>query len=162
MDLGVSQSFLASLFDVARSFLSSDSNSSCRLLWGRIHSFYRRTSPESQLQNLKPSTLQGRAHAKLRTKARETRCLVQFGVQLAREVLDDRPECKAARLAAELLAECYEQLSQDKFHKPTLQRSCDAFAVQYASLHAYGVAHDLRRWLLKPKFHMMQVIVPLK
>ena len=77
MDLGVSQVFLGSLFNLCMTKFSGGEQDKCRELWRRMQLYYKKTQVENQLQTLKPSMMKGKNHPKLRGKAGEARSLVE-------------------------------------------------------------------------------------
>ena len=159
MDLGVTQIFLGSLFNLCMTKFSGSENENCTELWRRMQQYYKRTQCENQLQTLKPSMLKGKGHPKLRGKAGETRSLVAFGFEIAENVLTSGDEELAARAAAKQLAEMYRQLSRNVFDAVKLQNSCDLFSRQYVALHMHQAHLGGQRWPIKPKFHLMQELM---
>ena len=159
VDLGIAQIFLGSLFDLCLSTQEGDEFRKCNWLWGLMQSHYKRQQTESRLQQLRPSMLKGKNHPKLRSKAGECRGLVPFGLEVAEGVLGDGPEENAAKTAARLLCECYNNLSRETFDRENLQRNCDLFSLQYVALSTFAKDQGLKRWPLKPKFHPFQELV---
>ena len=160
MDLGVAQIFLGSLFDLVMGYFDGDLTAKTNTLWKHIQAYYKRTKVENQLQNFKPTMLQGKNHPKLRSKAGETRSLIDFAVSISKQVLDAAdPEARAATVAAQALQECYALLSRSRFRQQDMEDACNRFSAQYVALSAWSEQHGGRRWPLKPKFHLMQEMV---
>ena len=159
MDLGVSQVFLGSLFDLCMSKFPGNAHAKCNELWQRMQAYYERTGVENQFQTLKPTMLQGKRGPKLRGKAGETRSLIGFGMELAESMLTAGDEELAARAAAVQLANCYSQLSRERFRPADMQVACDMFSAQYIALRKHQERQGGTRWPVKPKFHLMQELM---
>ena len=69
--------------------------------------------------------------------------------------LGDTPEQQAAKLCAKSLNQCYCLLSSAAFDAQKMARACQTFALQYTGLSELALAMGVRRWGVKPKFHMM-------
>ena len=71
----------------------------------------------------------------------------------------EEPEEAAAKVAANLLSSCYDQLQRGRFSKSELQSSCDKFSTQYVALAEWSKAHGSKRWPIQPEFHLLQELV---
>ena len=121
-----------------------------------ITDYYVRKECSSRLDRLTPTMLKKeKAKApKLRAKAGEARDLVGFAKETADILLGTSDEHAAAKSAASSLLDCYTLLSTDSFNRQQLQAASTKFALQLTGLSAYAKEHDLKRWALKPKFHL--------
>lgn len=156
-DLGVAQDFLGNFFIYILTFLPGTNNDQrVAALFLRMQSFYTRTKAESRLDDLSYAMLRkaGSAAPKLRSKAGESRCLVPFAAELARELLTDATDTmqQTVKECAVLLNRCYSCLTRATYVHELLQQSSRKFCTLYAALAA---ASD-NLWTVKPKFHLWQ------
>lgn len=157
VDLGVCADFLGSILSLFLTTLPGRSlQERCNALFVRMQDYYREQKSENRLPKLVPTMLRKEKakYPKLRAKAGEARDLVLFAKIAARELLGDTTEHACARECATALLDCYSCLSTTGFDGERFAQVATTFGLQYTGLHAYAVANDLRRWGLKPKFHL--------
>ena len=157
VDLGVCPDFLGSLFTLFLSVLpGANATQKCNELYSMITRYYRENQCSSKLDRLTPTMLKKEKAKvpKLRAKAGEARDLVGFAKEAADSLLGKSDEHAAAKSCASSLLDCYQLLSADHFNRQQLSAAATKFALQYSGLNAYAKAHGLRRWALKPKFHI--------
>jgi hypothetical protein len=161
VDMGVAQDFLGSLFvRCLRHLPGKNQEEQCASLHRKMIEYYKAMpeQPQSKMLQLKLSMLKkrGSPYPKLRAKGGEVKSLIPFAEKLAKEVLGNSAECKAIKLCASSLLECYKQLSKDSFAKEDLLASATKFGLQYAGLHKVSQERGESLWPMKPKFHMFQ------
>lgn len=157
MDLGVAADYLGSLFSLLLTVLPGASQTErCNALFTKIREYYARTGSESKLPKLVPTMIKKdkAPFPKLRAKAGEVRDLILFAKEAADELLGDSVEHASVKACSHALWECYECLRVQTFNTKKFQDACQRFALLYIGVHEFSKAHDLKRWPLKPKFHL--------
>ena len=159
-DLGVTSDFLAGLFLLVCKKLGGASHTAqVNSLWHKMHEFYNRTAATSRLDMLKPSMLkQPKKTPKLRAKAAEARALVPFGLEVAREFLDDSVVLEhTAKVAMQHLSQCYDLLSPEVFSADLMGHHSLRFCLLYVALEEAMP----EQFHIKPKLHMFQELTQM-
>ena len=154
-DLGVSQVALGNLFWELLPSFGPNRAAQIKHLWERINTYYKYADVSSKIQTLTSKMIkQPSKKPKLRTKGGETRGLIRFAAELAREHFEaagtDRAHALMRTFA--VLYDCYLFVSAIPFDAKAFSDSCRHFLILYASL---GNGED-GFWSVKPKFHMFQ------
>ena len=159
-DLGVSQVALGNLFYELLPTVGSVRAEQVANLWAKIKTYYRNGNAPSQIQTLTLEMIRlPNKGPKLRTKGAETRGLVPFGAQLAREHNANEGSSRSHALMRtfKYLLEFYMFVSQEPYNAPEAAIAARNFLLLYKSLGAHaGGGSDPKLWIVKPKFHMMQ------
>ena len=158
MDLGCSQDILGNIFWEALSLVCEGRNQKdqAKDLWHRIRAYYDQFQPTTRLQGFTLEMIkQPKKGPKLRAKGAETRHLVAFGVVLAVEMHEKRPDAHGLVLVkvASGLLDLYCLFSQRPINKTAIGEACRQLCLLYASLTSESA--DPLLWRLKPKFHLM-------
>ena len=95
---------------------------------------------------------------KLKAKGAETRHLLPFGLQLARELYDRHKtrHCKTVLQAVSHMMDFYMNMASDDFDPDAATESCNAFCLLYKALSTEADRAGKRAWWMKPKLHMFQ------
>lgn len=158
-DLGVTLDTLGSVFHMLLPNFGATQAQQCKALHKQMLDFYKRNGrSDDRIDRLTYLMImpENKPTAKLRAKAGEARHLVPFALELVTKFAVDGtpPEYKAAKHCLKSLNDCYCCLSDENYDANKLANAAREFALQYSALHDLASANSIKRWGLKPKFHM--------
>jgi hypothetical protein len=164
MDLGVTQDIGGSLlYSSLRLQEGSSRQAQLKCLWEKIKAFYQHSKPSSRLDHLTEDMLWAKSATtpKLKAKGGETRYLVPFFLQLARENYKKEPTAHWNTVLAlvTLLWELYLGVSQVPFDAQQCAEKCRRMCVLYAALAKEGEQQSSGLWRMKPKVHLAQELL---
>lgn len=162
-DLGVTQDVLGNIFWEALDWLGlpgSSREQRCKVLWGMVQVFYKQhqIKKEDQIQALYVKMIKkDKAPPKIKTKGKQCKYLVRFGVTLAQQ-LDNKWgtwHTNQVLMLIQALSNIYTNIDTDwdvdKCAAWSLQVATCYEALEKEAENGGGVS-----WRIKPKLHMMQ------
>ena len=161
-DLGMTQVILGNSLWEALAFLPGNTQAEkVSNLWFRIKAWYKKTKPSTQFQGLTLEMLKlpGKG-PRLRGKAAETRHLVPFALELAREFRGQSYHANLVYEVLEHLASIYTFLDMQPFPATSAAQECNDLCVKFVALSLE--AEQLGRvnhWAIKPKLHLLQELL---
>ena len=156
-DLGVSQIAVGNLFMELLPTFGPNRATQVRNLWASIKTYYTRAQSASKIQTLAEEMIVRPGKGpRLRTKGAETRGLIAYAAELARQHHQETNTTRSHTLMRvfALLLDVYQFVASSKYNAEAAATACRQFLVLYSSLAPEDA--ESKRWRVKPKFHMMQ------
>ena len=161
-DLGICQSIIGNAFNEIVDLLEGSTRKDrvCSL-WKRIKHWYKLHDPPSKLEGLTPEMIrQPSKGAKLRAKAGETRYLIPFCAELAREFDDGSVHRNTVRFLCESLQNIATIISTEPYNSVEASVNCQRLRKLYVALEAMSIAKgDDLSWRVKPKLHLFEELI---
>jgi hypothetical protein len=162
VDLGVAQTVVGNCLWECLDFLPGGNISSrVRELWERLKTFYQRANTSYRFQKLtEPMIRQPGKGPKLRGKAGETRHIVPFAMEMAKEFSGRSRHAALVHEVLEHLGNLYMYLDMLPFPAEAAADQCQLMCTKMVALSLEAQAKDRpKHWKIKPKMHKLQELL---